>query len=114
MLPVSCAAVQVPPAAGSDGGAGASAVGDADVDGALDGASLVASVVGDVDPSADGDSDGAASADADADAAVDAGAAVPPSSVADGAQPLTAIRVPAAAAAMIQRLLPSRLVMPSP
>jgi hypothetical protein len=89
-------------------GDGASVVGaaDAEADGAADGAAVGASDGASLVVSADGDADGVEDADGP-------GAAVPPSSVPDDAQPLTAIRLPAAATATIQRLLPSRLVMDS-
>ncbi len=99
-------------ALGSAGGA-ALADGESDALGSAGGAAL-----------ADGESDALGSADgvgtslvasADGDASDEAdGAADPPSSGPEAVQPLTATSAPAAAMAVIQRLLPSKVVIPSP
>ncbi len=151
IVPVSCAALQRPTAAGGDtlgdgaaltdgdgegevegdgaaltdgdgeveGDGAALTEGEADGDGEVegDGAVLVdgeADALGSADgvgtslvASADGDADGDAADEAD-------GAADPPSSGSDAVQPLTATSAPAVAMAVIQRLLPSKVVMPSP
>jgi hypothetical protein len=114
--------VQLPPAAGvvSEGVGPADGVGDGmggaddgDGDGEGDGVVLA------VGPGeADGGAAAVGTAEADADGAslpvVADGAAAPPSSGPDAMQPLNAASAPTAVTAVIQRLLPSKVVMPTP
>lgn len=121
------------PAEGGDTLGDGAALTDGEVEGDGDGAALVdgeadGEVEGDGAVLVDGEADALGSADgvgtslvaspdgdADGDAADEAdGAADPPSSGSDAVQPLTATSAPAAATAVIQRLLPSKVVMPSP
>jgi hypothetical protein len=112
--------VQGPPAAGvvSEGVGTAEGVGDGtggadDGDGDSDG-DVVALAVGPGEADGGAVAVGTAEADGASLAVVTDGAAAPPSSGPDAMQPLTAASAPTAVMAVIQRLLPSKVVMPTP